>query len=272
MYKTWFCFVLVLCLTIGPLAARADDADLETLYHQAVAAMEGLPQPLFVTYQMVGTSNGLKVGLIVQKGNVWLNMQPGDEARSWTIRHRTVDYRSEMTDDSTHEHFVTERSFFDPTWYGAYRALHQGMLNYQDPAPPRDAAAVDTSQPLRTIAVASVIGRNVYSLVDRGSQACPNGDPGHALHLNARDHNPAHQLSDVIIDMQLMRFCMMQFTIKDAFGFHGTVETDYSAVGGYWLQTGGGIEGTLRAFGIATHHGAWRYRLVDMQFPTALQP
>jgi len=33
------------------------------------------------------------------------------------------------------------------------------------------------------------------------------------------------------------------------------------------MQTGGIIDGSLRAFGISIHHGIWRYRLTEMTFP-----
>jgi hypothetical protein len=67
-----------------------------------------------------------------------------------------------------------------------------------------------------------------------------------------------------------MRFCMIRYDDPSAFGFHGTVEQHYADVGGYWIQTGGLLDGKLRAFGISTHHGVWRYRLTGMQFPSAL--
>src|ERR1700741_2109537 len=106
------------------------------LYTTAIHAMENLPQPSYVTYHMLGTSDGTQVDLWKQRGSVWLNIHKGSGSSDWTLRHRTYDYASEIvTDDQTR--WVTARSFFDPTWYGTYRALHEGMLFTQDPAPPR---------------------------------------------------------------------------------------------------------------------------------------
>ena len=55
-------------------------------------------------------------------------------------------------------------------------------------------------------------------------------------------------------------------------GYHGIVEQHYADVGGYWMQTDGILDGTMRAFGIAYHHGIWRYRLTAMQFPNSEPP
>lgn len=78
------------------------------------------------------------------------------------------------------------------------------------------------------------------------------------------------KLTDVIVESQSMRFCMLRFALPTGFGFHGIVEQHYANVGGYWIETDGLVDGTLRVFGIATHHGIWRYRLLDMQFPNTL--
>ena len=63
---------------------------------------------------------------------------------------------------------------------------------------------------------------------------------------------------------------MMRFGVRDAFGFHGIVEQHFADVGRYWTLTDGLIDGTLRFFGIATHHGIWRFRLDDITFPRSI--
>ena len=242
----------------------------ETLYRQAIDAMQGLPQPSYVTYKLDSVDDGLKLDLVDSKTGVWLNIHGGSGEQHWGFKHRTYDYESELTDDSGSRH-VSVRSFFDPTWYGAYRALHEGMLNTQDPAPPRSTEATPTPPPvLKTIAVESVMGTSTYAVEDRGETKCANGDPGHALHVWSIKYNPQHQLSDVVIDTNNMRFCMLRFSVNSALGFHGLIEQNFAGVGGYWMQTGGLMDGTLRAFGISMHHGVWRYAISDMQFPTSL--
>lgn len=246
-----------------------------SLYMQAVDTMTNLPQPAYVTYRLEGTSHGLKVSPTVDEhGQVWLAIGPGRGDAHWTLRHRTFDYESEIVNAADGHRYVSARSFFDPTWYGAYRALHEGMLNAQDPAPPRTllGATPEPAPALKTIAVASVMGSSVYDVQDRGPATCSNGDPGREMHLRRKDHNPQHQLTDVIVDTQSMRFCMMRFIWNGGFGFSGTVEEHYADVGGYWMQTDGSLDGRLRIAGISTANGIWNYKLLDMQFPASLPP
>jgi hypothetical protein len=267
------------CLTFflggSRLVAAADPPTARDLYVQAIAAMSDLPQPPYVTYRMEGNAQGLQVGLTTISGQVWLNIRPGSTSDRWTLRHRTYDYESEIVSQSDGRRYVSQRSFFDQTWYGAYRALRLGMLYSQDPAEPRPSPGVATPAPdpsLKTIGAIKVMGPAIYDVDDRGTAVCPNGGPGRALHLTSRTRDPQHQLSDVIVDLQSMRFCVMRFGTAGALGFHGIVEQHYGDVGGYWMQQGGFLDGTLRVFGVSTHHGVWRYRLLDMQFPSSLPP
>ncbi len=253
------------------LAAQTVDA--HRLYVTAIRAMSDLPQPAYVTYRIIGENDGMQVGLTVIGGNLWLSIGPGPASSDWSVQHRTFDYKSIVTDASTGKTYTTARSFFDPTWYGTERALRLGMLNSQDPSAPHEAQADPTPPPgptLRTIAVTTVMSPSIYNVEDRGPAACANGDAGRALHLWSRARNVMHQLSDVTIDLSSMRFCMMRYSIADTFGYHGIVEQHFADVRGYWMQTDGLLDGTVRFMGIATHHGIWRYRLDDMRFPQML--
>jgi hypothetical protein len=269
--------LLAACVTVFAGTARsvaaAEPFSARELYLQALKAMGDLSQPAYVTYRFESTSDGLQADLTTIGGNVWLSIHAGTAPGSWTLRHRTYDYASEIVNAVDGRRYVSHRSFFDPTWYGAFRALRQGMLYSQDPAPPRPTPgdALPTPDPsLKTIGVVSVMGPAVYTIEDRGPATCQGGESGRALHLVSRNRDPQHQLSDVVIDLQSLRFCMMRFGSPAGFGFHGFVEQHYADVGGYWMQTDGLLDGTLRAFGISMHGGVWRYRLRDMQFPSAL--
>jgi hypothetical protein len=238
------------------------------LYRQAIAAMSDLPQPASVTFRMQGQGDGLRVDLVTQNGNVWLNVRGGSAASDWTIAHRTHDYQSAILNDDG-VRYTSARSFFDPTWYGASRALREGMFNSQDPAPPNPQATpapAPSAANLKTISLISVIGPSLYDVDDRGPATCTNGDSGRALHLTSRTRDPRHQFSDVVVDTANMRFCSIRFSLGSGLGFHGYLEQHYGNVGGYWMQTGGLMDGTLRAFGIAFRHGIWRYRLTCMHF------
>jgi hypothetical protein len=264
-------FIIAIALSSTRCLAQTPDAT--ALYQQAIAAMSGLPQPPYLRYRIDGVGDGLNIGLVVRGGNLWLNMRGGSGTSAWQINHRTFDYTSAVVNESDGKAYLTHRSFFDPTWYGTYRALHEGMLNSQDPAPPRTSPAPASTSPdltLKTIAITSVMGTNIYNVTDEGPAACPNGAPGRALRLDSRDHDWHHQLNGVIIDESSHRFCMVRFGISEALGFAGIVEQDFSDVNGYWIETGGLIDGTLRALGISTHHGIWRFTLSEIVLPPTI--
>jgi len=268
-------FAALAASIVAPAGSLADTGpDPATVYYaRAVAVMDGLPQPPYVTYRLEGTGDGFTVGLTVIDSKVWLAIRPGSLPAHWSLRHRTYDYESEIVDADDGQRYLSARSFFDPTWYGAYRALREGMLNAQDPAPPRpppDAPSPTPLPQLRTIGGIAVMGTALYHVEDRGAATCQDGAPGHAFHLVSRSRDPLRQLTDVVVETGSMRLCTMRYGVAGAFGFHGIVEQHYADVGGYWMQTDGLLDGTLRAFGISTHHGIWRYRLLDMAFPPSL--
>ncbi len=155
--------------------------------------------------------------------------------------------RVEILDSADGHRYVTHGPEFDPTWDGSYRVLSHQLINnhcsnraqaQSSPAPEPSVPTPPADARLRTIAIVRVLGPGIYNIEDRGSVACPDGDAGRALHLWSRNKNPNHQLSDVIIDRQNLRFCMVRLDQRaDAgLGFDGTWEVHYGDVGGYWMQ------------------------------------
>jgi hypothetical protein len=278
-YATAAVLVASLCVFGQSRAQDAAPPTVEAFYSSAVQSMRALRQPQYLSYTMEGQGFGLAIALRVIQHLVWLEMTTYSPARPteptmWALRHRTDDYASEIT-EAYGRRLVSTRAFFDPTWFGAFRALRDGMLFYQRAEPPVSAEATPTPGPspdLRTIAVVQVIGTNIYRVLDKGASACANGDPGHALHLVSRDGNPRHQLADVVVDLRNMHFCTMRFNVSESGGFSGSVEQHYADVGGYWLQTDGIIESDVRALGILVNHGVWRYRLEETAFPAIIPP
>lgn len=254
--------------TAPAAAAATQPPSAKQFYESALAAMRNLPEPAYVDDTLRGRGQGIAINLEVIRHLVWLGFTLGSGRSVWTMQHRTDDYATAIVDEHGRR-YLSQRSFFDPTWYGTYRALRDGMLDYQDREKPIAPRAIPTPDPsgLKTIAILSVMGPGIYHVRDAGPATCSNGDAGHALHLIARDHDPRHQLSGVVVDLRNMRLCSVRFALGAAFGFAGYVEQHYADVGGYWMQTGGVIDGNLRLFGIAVHHGVWRYRLTGMNFP-----
>lgn len=277
-----FAFVLLVssfCAFSRAPAQETAAPSIEAFYSEAVDTMRALPQPAYLTYSMEGEGKGLAIDLKVVNHLVWLEFTmsspPQDsEPTTWQLRHRTNDYASEILADEGRR-LVSTRAFFDPTWYGAFRALRDGMLDFQKDDPPLSSYATPTPGPpsdLRTIAAVKVIGTAIYRVFDKGATTCENGDQGRAIHLVSRDSDPRHQLADVVVDTQNGRFCTIRFNVADLtdHGWRGSVIQHYADVGGYWLQTDGTIETSERQLGIQLMHGVWNYRLDSMNFPRTI--
>lgn len=264
-------------------ASAQEPPSARELYLQALNAMGDLKQPSYIVFRLDGQSAGLTGSLT---RTCLPCIHPGKAADHWFLRHRTSDYVTEITDLADGGRYVSSQPLFDPTWYGAFRALRIGMIERVDlyrvpplpstPAPlgPASTPATAPDTTLKTIAVVAAIGPRVYSVEDRGSAVCSNGDPGHALHLWSLARNPRHQLSDVIVDLRSMRFCMMRFALNapGPLGGNGVWEEQFGDVDGYWMETDGFVEDTQRIFGVSAIHGKWRFHLVDMEFPGELPP
>jgi len=266
-------------------AGAADPSVARILYLRALGAMSDLKQPTYVTYRLEGRSEGLEGDLVAGR-TCLLQVTFGKktETDQWIIRYRTSDDETEILDSADDHRYVADGPAFDPTWNGSYRSLtHQRIYSYSEcnavppqgpsaPAPMPSAPSTPSDERLRTIATVTVLGPGIYNIEDRGGAACPDGDAGRALHLWSHIKNPSHQLSDVIIDLQSTRFCMVRFGRPAGAGLGAglTWEVHYGNVQGYWMETDGSIEATLRALGIVASHGIWRFRLLDMQFPNSL--
>jgi hypothetical protein len=262
---------LLACLTL-PCAAQSPPS-AQAFYAAAIAAMDRVAQPPYVSYTLEGESGNVHIGLQAQNHQVWLLFQHGGGTTTWHIQHRTEDYESQVIDGDGGKRYVSQRAFFDPTWFGAYRALRDGMLGFQNATPPRSSLSITAlasptpAAAVKTIATISVIGPNIYTVEDRGPATCANGDPGHALHLTPRRRDARHQLSDVVVDLNSMRFCTIRFKWSEEVWFNGIVEQHYADVGGYWVINGGVLDGTLRVLGVTTGHFVWTYRLTDTVYP-----
>jgi D-alanyl-D-alanine carboxypeptidase len=265
---------------IAAAALRADEAAqhsaLAQLYTRSLKVMDGLRQPRYLAYRMETSSDGLQIDLWAgPNGLVWLRGHDGSASDAWVLRHRTFDYQSEITHVSDGQRFVSARAVFDPTWYGAVRAMRLGMFlpGKQPPAAPRESTEQAQDTALKPIGSVSVMGAPVYVIEDRGAVSCPSGQPGHALHFTSREANYLHQLSDVVIEIGSGRFCVVTFLARGAGSVvtSGSFEQHYADVNGYWVQTDGVLDGMWQSSILSRkRHGVWRYRLVDMSFPDSL--
>ncbi len=280
--KCWLIVAAVCALALsgGVRAGAADPPTARERYLQAIQAMNDLKQPTFVTYRLESKSEGLKASTTAKCA---LCLTPGKSNSRWTLRHRTLDYETEIITED-HRRVVSNYPGLDPTWYGAYRSLREGAIDtigsYNVPALRSTSAPIHTGPTptpdttLKTVAEVSVLGPAIYNIEDRGHATCPSGDAGYALHLWSRALNPRHQLTDAIIDDRSMRFCMIRLALNapGAMGGNAVWEMHYGEVDGYWMETDGIVERTMRAFGIKAAHGIWRYQLLDIQFSNGVSP
>lgn len=273
--------VAAVAWALGVLAApcspaRAADAATQ-LYVAAVAAMQALPQPPFMIYGLVAKSDdNLKVQLRVINHDVWLGFDEGWANTTWSVVHRSSDFRSLIVDENGRS-YVTNRSFFDPTWYSSYHAMRDGMFFNSVSGTQPDQRAVPTPAPtptpdsaLKTIAIEQSSNGNLYSAQDAGPATCPNGDAGRALRFTPRGSPMQYQLTAAVVDLAPKLFCVMQFTLP-APGNWLVDDQYFSMVEGYWIRTGGEFRRTIRSrFDGEPAVLTLRYQLNDITFPDIL--
>lgn len=263
-----------------PGVAGADDSAV-TLYENATKEMAEQPEPTYVAYRLDGSSDeGMEVYLVREDNSlVWIHEKLGSSPSTWYVLHRESDFANAILDEGRAE-YQSSRSFFDPTWYGAYHALRDGMFFYARPKSigeqPTQAVIPTPPTPipssLRVIATVAAMGAGVYIIRDAGSTNCENGDPGRAVTLTARSSPDEHQLTYAVIDLKLTKFCTLRFTQPDHHRASGTVyglalEQHYANVGGYWVQTDGVLYWTVPELPFGHITRDWHYRLSGTTFP-----
>ena len=257
-------------------ADAAEHSAAALMYTRSLRVMDALRQPKYLSYRLESSSDGVHFDLWIDQRQVWLRGHDGSTQDAWTLQHRTSDYRSAIVHISDGKRYLTARSFFDPTWYGAVRALRLGMFNSQDPAESRELdslAQAAAEKEIKVIGAISSAGPPAYDVIDRGAAACPNGAPGRALHFTSRSADAMRQLSDVVIDTASARFCVIKFLARGAGGVFtsGLLEQHYGDVNGYWIQTSGVLDGSWQSSILSRkRHGVWRYHLTDVTFPETL--
>lgn len=249
------------------------------LYKQAIKTMDELKQPAYMVYRLESKSEGLRGDFFPTcHGGLFFCVSPGNNTNRWMLWHRTADFRTTILDLDNNKRYYSDYDFFDPTWYGPYRALREGMLNIPEPGAPSPLPSASTTpdSSLKVIATVTVFGPNLYDVSDRGDATCPNGDPGRAIHLTSRTNDARHQLSDVVVDLTWMRFCSVTLAREHGLGALGGDsehwEGHYGPVGDYWILTDGLVEFHSRILGITKSGGVWRFRLFGVQFPEQLSP
>ncbi len=244
--------------------------------------MDALPQPAYATYTIIARGEGGSVKLTPAKGRVELTAGPGPNS----IERIHAAYRAHDGAASLRfrdgKRALAHWGLLRPTWNGAYAFMQEGYAS-APPTPKPAPASARTSLPpasptpsaaLRTIAIVKSIGPGYYRVQDRGAASCPDGAPGHALHLIAWRDPQTHPLTDVTVDLHSMRFCMMRFSLPSngmgPFGATGFVELHFRQSGAYWMESGSLANIEVRALGIAFKNYTIRMNYNHFTYPSTL--
>lgn len=271
------------------------------LYIDTVEAMQALPQPPFVSYILVtNNEEGLQVTLDVYNHDVWLSFRPGNANSTWAVVHRSGDFASAVSDDNGHR-YITDRAFFDPTWYSAYHAMREGMFFDSPDAAQPEQRPIETAPPspapvagIPTIATV-ISNATLYSVRDAGATKCPNSDAGRLLLFTPRGSRMQYQMSAAVVDLVNHLFCEIAFALPSLDGTPLVDHQYYGERGGYWVRTGGRFirftrvtisnetpyvpnepgDASIEAPNMRSSYvqtSTLSYRLTDMEFPTFMPP
>ncbi|HTU81115.1 MAG TPA: hypothetical protein VMF61_03240 [Candidatus Acidoferrales bacterium] len=256
----------------------------EAFYRAALAQMQRIAEPAYVTYRTsVPSGNTSIVVRSDDDGYAKVSIHAStltDPARSWQVAYRGSDGAASIALPGQRS-AITGLALFDPTWRGAFRWMRHGLIGTQTPPQQPDTDAIPTAAPDAgvtpppVIAVVRAFGTDSYEVIDAGPWPCADGRPGRHLHTVARADAATHPLTDVVVDLQSMRFCTMRFHQIAKTGMNQgyfDIDLHFGNVGGYYLITDGRVTGGIRAFLVAAFHLDTTFTYDQIAFPAALSP
>jgi len=271
-------FVLLApCLLFGALPARAAVPSATAYYEAAIAAMKRLPEPpaaIFTTkfdsqglaFSLGPSSDGRTAIYVTWGGNI---AELGQQSYRTGMR---ASGNLTLNVDAKGRRYYSASPLFVPTWPGAYDFLRYGWEG--KPSPSKALHPTATPPPgLKTIAIVSALSPGAYRIDDGGAALCPDGSPGHALHLTALFDPSIHTLSRVVVDAKTMRICSLRFNIFEtivAVSFGGYVQMNFGDVGNYWMVRQSKIEIAIHTFGLQIKHGSATIAYSAMKFPASI--
>ena len=233
-------FLCVVLLAAGSVShARADAPPSAAQYYRdALAIAERLPVPPYLTFRTVISLHGHPPSILDSK----LRTKDG----------------SEISRELPHGKWEIEKGGLglNPTWLGVSKIVQYGL----DMAQAQSSNAKKTTTPttglshgLKTIAIVTAVAPDDYRISDRGPALCPNGAPGHALHLEALRNKERRLLTHVVIESATGRFCEMRFSVADslvAVGVSGYLALHFGESADYWLVRDARFVIGFRTFGM----------------------
>jgi hypothetical protein len=267
--------VVAVVLTQIAQAPQQEPSTPLQYYSQALATMERLAEPAYVSFQTNVIAHGIGLAEPCDQGEVrwWLGFGSQMQGRlAWHATYTSAN-ASEMirTADGETCHGPAE-AFDRPTWRDAEDWVRYGILSQgPNPAPQPTAVPTATTRP-KTIADVSVIAPSAYWVTDGGDQRCPSGSAGHELHVLPRFDPAKHPLRDAVVETQSMRICMIRFDLGSyqaaGTGYRGDMQLDFGDVGGNWIVTRGHAAFAMRMAGLSLRTATLDFWYADVAFPT----
>ncbi|HTU82080.1 MAG TPA: hypothetical protein VMF61_08110 [Candidatus Acidoferrales bacterium] len=237
----------------GPAAA---EQDAPHWYRAALAAMQGIREPAYLTYRTQVPAGDATLAVSRDElGRAEISVLDGPSgAQAWDVVYRAADGTAAMTlADGTRT--VSHLAIFDPTWRGAFTWLRHGLT--ADVAPsstPSPAGTTSEGSPENAppiVAIVTAINENAYDLKDGGNASCADGRSGRRVWTVAKSDPQDHPLVGAVIDASTLRFCTMEFRQHvpgPPVTFDLDVELNFGDVGPYYLITGGTLDGAIRPY------------------------
>lgn len=253
-------------------ATAAIPPSAEQYYAAAVEKMRAQRPVDDLTYRIAVESTGAKF-YTGRKPNGHLSLWWGIGSRVKADPPMQAAYRSSdhLTAIDTPKGWgTTQMPIFDPTWSGIYDWIRYGF-----DGPPKNAKADETAQrPIEapTIATVHAMGVAYYNVMDGGPAQCPDGAPGHRVHLSARENATAHPLTEAIIDASSGEFCSLSFGFVSSgiFSARGAMTLALTHEDRRVLVTGERIEFNVHALMIQFKHIVSNVTFSNFAFPASL--
>jgi hypothetical protein len=136
---------------------------------------------------------------------------------------------------------------------------------------------MDVQSGLPVIATVEALAPENYHVVDGGAAGCPNGDPGHMVHLIAVREPLRNPLREATVDMRTGDLCFLRMGARvnapaGVVGANGVAELDLADQNGYALVQKERIDFDLRTIGIAVKHFEFDVAFSNFAFPPSISP
>lgn len=241
-------------------------------YSQALATMQRLSEPAYISFQTHVTGRGMGLAQPCDRGKVSWAFGWGKQMHAqltWQTLYASAnnDETINTTDGATCS--GPAETFDRPTWRDAYSWVRYGFS--QPPSATKRPTVQSAPSNLKTIADVSVIAPGAYRISDGGAQQCPSGTPGHGLHLTPRFDPMTHLLRDVVVETQSTRICMIRLDLNTTqaagTGYRGDLRLDFGDVDGNWIITRGHAVFAVRMAGISLKTATYDFWYENIGFP-----